>query len=314
MRLAGTRPIAVLALAALPALAPAAPSSAAAPATAPTTAPATAPATAHAPAGKGRAPRPLEILLTNDDGFAAPGLAAVRQALTAAGHRVTVVAPATDQSGRGAGMTATIGARITARQESPGVWSVGGTPADSVLFGMAVVFKDRRPDLVVSGANYGQNTGSLVNHSGTVGAAVTGLEQRVPAIAVSTEYDLEAGPAATARAFPATARYTADLIDRLGRAAGSGAVLPPGVALNVNYPITEGGPKGTRLTRVGRTAFFALTYTPAGDGSYVIGGRADDTAETVRNADTTALAADHVSVTPLDGDWSHPAGGFSLPR
>ncbi|MGI5162948.1 5'/3'-nucleotidase SurE [Spirillospora sp. CA-253888] len=307
MRLAGIRPLAVLALTALPALVPAAPSSAAAPA-------APAASTAPAPAGKGRAPRPLEILLTNDDGFAAPGLAAVRQALTAAGHRVTVVAPATDQSGKGAGMTATIGARLTARQESPGVWSVGGTPADSVFFGMAVVFKDRRPDLIVSGANFGQNTGSLVNHSGTVGAAVTGLEHRVPSIAVSTEYDLEAGPEATARAFPATARYLADLLARLRRAAGSGALLPSGVALNVNYPITEGAPEGTRLTRVGRTAFFALTYTPAGDGSYVIGGRPDGTAEPVRNTDTTALAADHVSVTPLDGDWSHPAAGFSLPR
>ncbi|WP_067471366.1 5'/3'-nucleotidase SurE [Actinomadura hibisca] len=311
MSFAGPRPLAVLALTALtaaPALGSAAPAAATAPA-----APA-APAVPAGPAGAQRAPRSLEILLTNDDGFAAPGLAAVRQALTAAGHRVTVVAPATDQSGKGAGMTATLGARLAARQESPGVWSVGGTPADSVLFGLAVVFQGRRPDLVVSGTNFGQNTGALVNHSGTVGAAVTGLEQKVPSIAVSTEYDPAAGPAATAAAFPATARYLADLVAKLAKAAGRGAVLPPGVALNVNYPITSGAPKGTRLTRVGRTAFFALTYTPAGDGSYVIGGRTDTTPEPVRNADTTALAADQISVTLLDGDWSHPAAAFSLPR
>ncbi|MEU5884055.1 5'/3'-nucleotidase SurE [Spirillospora sp. NPDC047279] len=257
-----------------------------------------------APGGPGPVP-PLNILLTNDDGFAAPGLQAVRQALTAAGHRVTVVAPAADQSGVGTAMTVRFGDRITARQESPGVWSVAGTPTDSVTFGLQVVFAGTRPDLVVSGSNFGHNAGAIATHSGTVGAAVTGLENGVPAIAVSTELDLQAGQEATLRAFPATAAYVAGLVGRLRGAAG-GRVLPAGVALNVNYPITASGPRGTKVTRLGRTAFVVPAYQQAGPDTYVITPRFPADPEPVRGADTTALAQDYVSVTPLDADWTHP--------
>ncbi|KAB2352172.1 5'/3'-nucleotidase SurE [Actinomadura rudentiformis] len=248
----------------------------------------------------------LNIMLTNDDGFGAPGLQAVRQALMAAGHRVTVVAPAADQSGVGTAMTLRFGARITARQESPGVWSVAGTPADSVSFGLQAVFKEAKPDLVVSGSNFGHNTGAVATHSGTVGAAITGLANGVPSIAVSTEIDLRAGQEATLKAFPATAEYLADLIARLRRA-GGGRLLPAGVALNVNYPITAGAPRGTKITRLGTTAFVLPVYQPAGPDTFLITPRFPADPETVEGADTTALSRDHVSVTPLDGDWTHPA-------
>jgi 5'-nucleotidase len=254
----------------------------------------------------GRSPhaRPLEILLADDDGYSAPGIQAVRQALVAAGHHVTVVAPATDQSGVGTAMTARFGAQIKARQESPGVWSVGGTPTDSVLFGLQVVFAGRTPDLVVSGSNFGQNTGALATHSGTVGAALAGLENGIPSIAVSTELDLKAGQDATIKAFPATARYLADLIARLQRAGHGGRVLPPGVALNVNYPIAAGEPRGTRVTRLGKTSFVLPKYQPAGPDTYVVAPDFPTAPEPVRNADTTALARDYVTVTPMDGDWT----------
>ncbi|GAA2626144.1 5'/3'-nucleotidase SurE [Actinomadura fulvescens] len=249
----------------------------------------------------------LNIMLTNDDGFGAPGLQAVRRALQEAGHTVTVVAPAADQSGVGTAMTLRFGTRISARQEEPGVWSVTGTPADSVFFGLQVVFKDAEPDLVVSGSNFGHNTGAVAAHSGTVGAAISGLENGVPSIAVSTEIDLRAGQEATLRAFPATARYVTDLIARLRRAGNGGRVLPAGVALNVNYPITDTAPRGTKVTRLGRTAFVLPDYRPAGPDTYVIAPRFPADPETVPGADTTALSQDYVSVTPLDGDWTHPA-------
>ncbi|GAA3202820.1 5'/3'-nucleotidase SurE [Actinocorallia longicatena] len=259
------------------------------------------PIAAPAAPAQGRAPRSLRILLTNDDGYAAPGLAAVREALTAAGHRVTVVAPLTDQSGVSAAETLRFGQPISARQQSPGVWSVAGTPADSVMFGVQVVFGAAPPDLVVSGANFGQNTGAIANHSGTVGAAVTADELGVPALAVSTELDLAAGQEATVRAFPATASYVASLVGRLA-AASRGRVLPAHLVLNVNYPI--GTPKGTRITRLGRTSFVVPKYVPAGPDSYVIAPDFPAVPEPVKGADTTALAADHVSVTPLDADWT----------
>jgi len=274
-----------------------------------------APGARPSPPSPATAGRPLEILLTDDDGYSAPGIQAVRQALIAAGHHVTVVAPAADQSGVGTAITAKFGAQIKARQESPGVWSVGGTPADSVYFGLQVVFAGREPDLVVSGSNFGQNTGALATHSGTVGAALTGLENGVPSIAVSTELDLKAGQEATIKAFPATAKYLADLIARLRRAGHGGRVLPSGVALNVNYPIVDGSPKGTKVTRLGKTSFVLPKYQPAGPDTYVIAPDFPTTPEPVRNADTTALAQDYVTVTPMDGDWTlSPAGVPGLPR
>lgn len=258
------------------------------------------------------APASLDILLANDDGFAAPGIQAVRKALTDAGHRVTVVAPATDQSGVGTAMNLRFGSQLKARQESPGVWSVAGTPSDAVFFGLQVVFKDKAPDLVVSGSNFGHNTGAVAGHSGTVGAALSGSEHDIPSIAVSTEFDIAAGQNATIAAFPATAKYVADLVGKLQKVARGKRLLPVGLALNVNYPITTAGPKGTKLTRLGATSFVLPKYQAAGPDTYVVTPEFPAKPETVRGADTTALAQDYVSVTPLDGDWTAVPALISL--
>ena len=125
---------------------------------------------------------PLRILLTNDDGYDATGLQAMRRALTAAGHHVTVSAPATDQSSKSASMTS---GRITFEKKEDGVWAIHGTPADSADIGLRLLLKDSPPDLVVSGSNRGQNLGTSANSSGTVGAAVVAMQKGVPAIAVS---------------------------------------------------------------------------------------------------------------------------------
>ncbi|MEJ8645897.1 5'/3'-nucleotidase SurE [Streptomyces sp. MS1.HAVA.3] len=124
----------VLPLAALmlctPALAGTAPA-VASPQTAPSAAPATAPA------------GPLRILLTNDDGYNAPGIRKAFERLTAAGHDVTIVAPLTNQSGTGTKMMNA--PTITVKHPEPKVWAVDGTPGDSVAFGLSEVFADRAP-------------------------------------------------------------------------------------------------------------------------------------------------------------------------
>jgi len=120
----------------------------------------------------------LRILLTNDDGYQAPGIKAVRTALIEAGHDVVLIAPATQQSGASSSVTS---GGITFNEEEPGIWAVTGRPADAVRIGIGHIMKDNPPDLVVSGANFGNNSGVDVMISGTVGAALTALQFGFPA-------------------------------------------------------------------------------------------------------------------------------------
>ncbi len=271
----------------------------------------TALATAVVPAAA-QSPRPshhgggdgsLNILLTNDDGYGAPGIEAVRQALEEAGHDVTVVAPADNQSG--VGTKARVHGELSARQVSRDAWKVGGSPSDCVLFALQVVMPDDPPDLVVSGANFGQNVGTAVNRSGTVGATMTALQAGIPAIAVSAERDPDLGKQATLRAFPRTADLTVELVEALQQRPGE-RLLPAGRTLNVNTPVFSRGEsvEGVARTVVGDRRILQLTYRKTGDGTYQVVPSLADDAETRRRADTTALARDKISITPLDGDWT----------
>ena len=131
-----------------------------------------------------------QILLTNDDGILSPGLWAAAAALSRLGF-VTVTAPREQASGMGRSLPNTSDGIITEKQvevngQSWTVYSVGGSPAQTVLYGVLEVMK-RKPDLVVSGINYGENVGSGVTISGTVGAAMEGASLGIPSIAVSLE-------------------------------------------------------------------------------------------------------------------------------
>ena len=128
------------------------------------------------------------FLLTNDDGIYAPGLEALENELRALGH-VTVVAPATEQSGVGHSITflsPLICKEVYQRDRRRG-WAVEGSPADCVKIGI-FKFCSRRPDLVVSGINGGLNAGINVLYSGTVAAAIEGAFFGITSVAVSLEY------------------------------------------------------------------------------------------------------------------------------
>jgi 5'-nucleotidase len=131
----------------------------------------------------------VQILLTNDDGIYAPGLAALEDELRRLGD-VTVVAPAVEQSG--VGHSITFLAPLMAKEVFDGDrhrgWAVEGSPADCVKLGIGE-FCPRRPDLVVSGINGGLNVGINVLYSGTVAGATEGSLFGIPSIAVSLEYD-----------------------------------------------------------------------------------------------------------------------------
>jgi 5'-nucleotidase len=134
--------------------------------------------------------RPLEILVSNDDGYNAEGIDAVVQALTDPDLdfdvHVTVSAPATNQSGAG-GKTTPGGVTATLQQTLSGypAYAANGFPADSVLYALNTLHVN--PDLLISGTNNGQNIGPLVDISGTVGAARVGGRANIPSVAVSQE-------------------------------------------------------------------------------------------------------------------------------
>jgi 5'/3'-nucleotidase len=129
---------------------------------------------------------PLRVLVTNDDGIAAPGLDALVKALRKRPRVViTVVAPATNQSGTGDKVsTGNVTAFRAATKSGVKGWAVRGTPADSVRYALRKVLT-RKPQLVISGINNGQNLGPFVDISGTIGAARTALRAGIPALATS---------------------------------------------------------------------------------------------------------------------------------
>ncbi|HUY68130.1 MAG TPA: 5'/3'-nucleotidase SurE [Alphaproteobacteria bacterium] len=133
-------------------------------------------------------PHPLRlprILLTNDDGFEAPGLAALTEIAETLSHEVWVVAPQHDESGTGQSLSLHHPLRAWPRGERR--WAVGGTPGDCVALALGHFMADTKPALLLSGINAGSNLGDDVNLSGTIGAALIGLLLGVPSIAISMD-------------------------------------------------------------------------------------------------------------------------------
>jgi 5'-nucleotidase len=243
--------------------------------------------------------RSLHILLTNDDGVEAPGIAALREALVAEGHRVVVVAPSTNQSGTSASLT-TRGVLVV-RQLEPNVYAVDGTPADCVLVGTRKLIADPI-DLVVSGINMGQNVGRRTMASGTVGATIAAATVLLPAVAFSQAVDA-IDYRKTPRFFPGAAAFAASFVTAL--AEHDGNVVPPGILLNVNMPARYAREAhGVRLTRQGHSVLYELRYVEQSSGRYQVRFVPSYIEETIPGADTTALMEGYISVTPLEGSWN----------
>lgn len=244
----------------------------------------------------------LHVLLANDDGYEAPGLAALAQKLASAGHRVTVVAPRTDQSGTSARITT---APFAVQEARKGVFVVDGSPADAVWVGLQRVLRETPPDLVISGANRGQNLGAIAHLSGTVGAALMASLNGVPAIAVSVGLDFgeaAAGFPATLAAYPAAAAWVTTLVAALEKTADGAALLPKGAFLNVNYPaLPAEAVKAAVWAPPGEGWGYAVNYAevaPAGTVKLAFGADPEVyPADAV--SDTARFAAGHVTVSLL---------------
>ena len=184
---------------------------------------------------------PLHILLTNDDGHQAPGIQALHRVLKRAGHKVSMVAPSTEQSATGMGVTSR--RNLELQQLGAGSWHLDGQPVDTVLVALRHLLEDNPPDLVLSGINFGPNLGTALYMSGTIGAAIMASLNGVPAIAVSAgvRFD-EVGH--SPRQFPTTyeifepaAEFTCSVVSSLqSSAAENERLLPSEIMLNINYP------------------------------------------------------------------------------
>ena len=184
---------------------------------------------------------PLHILLTNDDGHDAPGIRALQREFKEAGHRVSMVAPTTEQSATGMGVTSRRNLALEQVEEMS--WHLDGQPADTVLVALRHILQDNPPDLVLSGINFGPNLGTDLHISGTFGAAAIAAILGVPAIAISAGMQFDEIHR-TPRQFPSTygvfepaAKFTRSVIASLQASMGiDGRLLPMNILLNINYP------------------------------------------------------------------------------
>lgn len=263
---------------------------------------ATAPAGQDALCGSG----PLEILLTNDDGFDSAGIRALAAALAAAGHRVTLAAPARNASGSSMGFT---WGEVPVRQVTvdPPVFAVDATPASVVVLAATALYPaGHRPDLVVSGINHGPNDGALLMLSGTVGAAIAAtllLDPPVPGIAVNAGRLNAAEPwdsPAHLAQFDAVAAHLARLVGA-SRAwfCDHGRVIRPRTVLNVNYPpLAPGQWRGTVIAGQDTASDLHFDFEAAAEGKYKPRPLRSDPPAT-RDSDRDRLARGYVTVTPL---------------
>ena len=234
----------------------------------------------------------MRILLSNDDGYFAPGLAALAEALSALGE-ITVVAPERDRSG--ASNSLTLDRPLALSRAANGFLYVNGTPTDCVHMAVTGLL-DFEPDVVVSGINSGSNMGDDTLYSGTVAAATEGYLLGIPSIAVSlvgTEF----------AHYRTAGRVAAELVTRLAKRPFGAPVL-----LNVNVPdVPYESLAGFEVTRLGRRHKAQPVVegkNPRGETVYWVG-PAGAAREAGPGTDFNALERRAVSITPLQVDLTH---------
>jgi 5'-nucleotidase len=244
------------------------------------------------------------VLLTNDDGIDAPGLAVLEQVAAELAREVWIVAPAHDQSGTSHSISLHSPLRVARLGERR--FSVVGTPGDCTVMAVRHLMREAPPDLVLSGVNRGANLGIETVFSGTVGAAMTAMLLGLPAIALSQAFgDRDAVPWDTARA------HAAAVIGRLWPViAGASACL------NVNFPDVPAGRAGPlTLTRQGVGLVRGIEVTSRTDlrgGEYHWLNFRRGPRDNPPDAESVVVAAGRITVTPLRFERTDEAGFAAL--
>jgi 5'-nucleotidase len=244
----------------------------------------------------------MRILLTNDDGVHAAGLKLLERIASQFSDDVWIVAPETDQSG--VAHSFSLSSPLRLREVAPKHYAVQGTPTDCVLMAVRRILADKKPDLVLSGVNRGQNVAEDVTYSGTIAAAIEGTLLGVPSIALSQSYGgIEARDKPI---WDAAETFAPDAIRRILEIG-----IPPGVLVNVNFPpCTAAEVKGVVVTAQGRRDADLMRIEERRDGRnipyyWLMFQRAGFTPGA--GTDLEALAAQKVSVTPLRIDLTDEA-------
>lgn len=231
----------------------------------------------------------MHILVSNDDGYRAPGIAVLAEALSVE-HEISVVAPERNCSGASNSLTLERGLRACQVDENS--YYVDGTPTDTVHLAVTGLLK-KKPDMVISGINAGANMGDDVLYSGTVAAAMEGRDLGLPAIAVSMN-------SFTPKHFETAAKAVVQLLKEISQTSFAANTI-----LNINVPdIPWCEIKGFKATRLGnrhKSEGMIIQDDPRGEPMYWVGppGKEQDAGE---GTDFYAVNQNYVSITPLQID------------
>lgn len=230
------------------------------------------------------------ILVTNDDGIYSEGLRKLADACREVGE-VIIIAPDREQSAASHALTLNRPLRLIQLEKDE--WIVDGTPTDCVNLGVLYLLKDGRPDIVVSGINFGPNLGDDVTYSGTISAAFEGALLNIPSIAFSALIGEHFS-------FDRCAEFAAELTRHVLMGDRN-----PGVVLNVNFPVEP--PRGVRVTKLGKRIYsegVIERLDPRGKKYFWIGGE-PPVWHHGEGTDFEAVDQGYVSITPLHLDLTH---------
>lgn len=248
----------------------------------------------------------MRILLTNDDGYHAPGFAVLEAIARQLSDDIWVCAPAEEQSG--AGHSLTLSRPVRVRQHGERRWSCTGTPTDSVMIAIGKLMPER-PDLILSGVNRGANLGDDVTYSGTVSAAIEGALAGIPAVALSQVYARE-GMGDTVP-FEAAEAWGAKVLAPL-----LATPMAPRTMVNINFPaIPAAEVKGIRVVRQGfhdyNRGSIVEGTDPRGYTYYWFGLHGIEHS-LGHDSDLEAIDDGYIAVTPLQLDLTHDASLAAL--
>ncbi len=235
----------------------------------------------------------MRILITNDDGIHAEGLAVLERIAAALSDDVTVVAPEYDQSGVAHSLSLNDPLRL--REIGPKRFAVKGTPTDCVIMGINKIMEDNKPDLILSGVNRGHNLAEDVTYSGTIAAAMEGTLLGIPSIALSQGYP----PGGREMTMWECGETHAPQLIRKILAEG----IPEGVLVNINFPACRPDEvKGVAVAVQGRRDAAVLKVEERRDGRqipYYWIGFSRGKKPPAHGTDLAAMLDHKISVTPL---------------
>lgn len=243
----------------------------------------------------------MRILVTNDDGMDAPGLEVMEEIARSISDDVWMVAPLQEQSGQGRAITVSDAVRVDQRAEKR--FRIEGTPTDCVVLGIEHILADKKPDLILSGVNSGQNVGEDTSQSGTVGACIQGMILGVPGIAFSQTKGFRKGKPI---AWDTARHYGPKVLKRLLKTG-----WPEDIVMNVNFPDCEiEDVKGVEITAQGMRDFPIINSekrTDPRNRDYYWLSHGGPKSDPPNGTDLRCIYEDKISISPLHVDLTHYA-------